>query len=186
MMSQQIFNEECRVAKFLFRNPAMAWFWLIVRVYVGYEWLVAGYEKVINPVWVGSGAGGAVRGFVQGALAKTGGVHPDVQGWYAAFLQNAVLPNVRLWSHTVAIGEVLVGVGLIVGCVVGIAAFFGIFMNLNYLLAGTVSTNPVLLVLGLGLVLAWRIAGYWGLDRFVLPLFGTWRRGRVFRKSAAS
>ena len=50
-----------------------------------------------------------------------------------------------------------------------IAAFFGSFMNLNFLLAGTVSVNPTMLVLGILVVFAWRVAGYWGLDRFVLP-----------------
>jgi thiosulfate dehydrogenase [quinone] large subunit len=54
----------------------------------------------------------------------------------------------------------------------GIAAFFGGFMNASYLLAGTVSTNPVLFILATWLVLAWRVAGYWGLDRWVLPLLG--------------
>jgi len=36
-----------------------------------------------------------------------------------------------------------------------------------------VSINPVIGFLALFLILAWRIAGYWGLDRWVLPLLGT-------------
>ena len=54
----------------------------------------------------------------------------------------------------------------------GIAAGFGVLMNLNYLLAGTVSINPVLGMLGLFLVLAWRVAGLIGLDRWLLPILG--------------
>jgi thiosulfate dehydrogenase [quinone] large subunit len=57
------------------------------------------------------------------------------------------LPYAGTWSYIVAFGEVLVGIGLILGALTGIAAFFGIFMNFNYLLAGTVSTNPILLAL---------------------------------------
>lgn len=174
--------EESPLSKFLFSNTKMAWFWFIVRLYVGWEWLVAGWGKVFSPVWTGEGAGTAISGFVNGALQKTGGAHPDVSGWYATFLQNSVLPYAKVWSYAVAYGEVLVGIGLIVGCFVGIAAFFGLFMNLNYLLAGTVSTNPILFVLSIGLILAWKIAGYWGLDRYVLPKFGVpWRSGQVYK-----
>jgi thiosulfate dehydrogenase [quinone] large subunit len=53
-------------------------------------------------------------------------------------------------------------------------------MNANYLLAGTGSSNPLLFILGTWLVLAWRVAGWWGLDRWLLPLLGTpWWPGRM-------
>ncbi|HEY4509288.1 MAG TPA: DoxX family protein [Candidatus Paceibacterota bacterium] len=155
------------INNFLFSNPKLSWFWLIVRVYVGYEWIMAGYEKIINPAWVGSSAGGAITGFVNGALAKTAGAHPDVSEWYAWFLTHAVLPNANLWSHAVAYGELAVGLGLIFGVLTFWAAFFGFFMNLNYLLAGTVSTNPVLLVLALLIMLAHRVAGRIGFDYYI-------------------
>lgn len=168
------------ITRFFTANTASAPFWLIVRLYLGYEWFMAGWEKVINPVWFGTGAGAALQGFLQGSLAKTAGAHPDVSGWYAAFLQSAVAPHLVAWSNFVAVGEVIVGLMLILGLCTGVFAFFGFFMNLNYLLAGTVSTNPVLLVLALGLMLANRVAGYWGLDRFIRrPLF----RGSTIRSS---
>jgi thiosulfate dehydrogenase [quinone] large subunit len=171
---------EPAVARFLFSDTRMAWFWLIVRVYCGWEWLEAGWAKVLNPAWFGSGAGGALRGFVNGALQKAAGDHPDVTDWYAALLQTFVLPNATFFANLVAVGEVLVGLGLIAGALTGIAAFFGTVMNANYLLAGTVSTNPLLFILGTWLVLAWRVAGWWGLDRWLLPLLGTpWAPGRV-------
>jgi thiosulfate dehydrogenase [quinone] large subunit len=50
-------------------------------------------------------------------------------------------------------GEVAVGAALILGFLTGIAAFFGGLMNANYLLAGTVSTNPILFILATWLVL---------------------------------
>lgn len=154
---------------FFFTSRESAPFWFIVRLYVGYEWLVAGLDKVMNPVWFGGDAGKALAGFVKGALGKTSGAHPDVQMWYAGFLNDAVLPNLVSWSNAIAVGEVLVGVGLIVGAVVGVAAFFGAFMNLNFMLAGTVSVNPILFTLSIFLILAWRVAGYWGADKYLLP-----------------
>jgi thiosulfate dehydrogenase [quinone] large subunit len=168
------------LARFLFADTRLAGFWLLVRVYCGYQWLEAGWSKLQNPAWFGSSAGGALRGFVNGALQKSSGDHPDVTGWYALFLQTFVLPNAALWSNVVTVGELLVGLGLIVGALTGVAAFFGTLMNANYLLAGTVSTNPLLFILGTWLVLAWRVAGWWGLDRWLLPLLGTrWAPGRA-------
>jgi thiosulfate dehydrogenase [quinone] large subunit len=81
-------------------------------------------------------------------------------------------------------GEMLVGIALIVGIFTGIAAFFGGFMNVNYLLAGSVSTNPILFAIATWLVLAWKTAGWWGLDRWMLPALGTpWSPGRIFSQS---
>lgn len=173
--------EEPPVSRALFGGIRWAWIWLIIRLYVGYEWLMAGIGKVGSPAWTGENAGAAITGFVTGALTKTTGDHPDVQAWYAWFLNTLVLPYAKFWSILVAWGEVLVGIALIIGLFTGIAAFFGSFMNINYLLAGTVSTNPILFVLAMFLVLAWRTAGWWGLDRWLLPMLGTpWKPGVVF------
>lgn len=185
------------IARFLFADTRMAWLWLIVRLYVGYEWITAGLEKLtgysfafgsefgqkVSSPWVfGAHDGAAIKGFVGGALAQAGGPHPAVQGWYASFLQSAVLPNATVFAYFVTFGEVLIGLGLIFGVLTGIAAFFGVFMNLNFLLAGTVSINPVIGVLAVFLVLAWRIAGYYGGDSIVLPLLGTPWTGSLMHK----
>lgn len=170
---------ELSLSRFLFSDTRMAWFWLIVRLYVGWEWLAAGWAKVNNPAWAGSEAGAAIRGFLTGALNKTGGAHPDVQWWYADFIRVYALDNTLVMSNMVAYGELLVGIALILGVFVGIAAFFGAFMNMNFLLAGTVSANPIFLILGILLLLAWRTAGWYGLDRYTLRYIGTpWFGGR--------
>ena len=100
------------IARLIFSDVRLSWLWLILRVYVGYEWFMAGWTKLSNPVWFGDKAGVALTGFLNGALAKTAGEHPDVQGWYAGFLQTMVMPNAALWSRFVVIGEILVGVAL--------------------------------------------------------------------------
>lgn len=174
---------EPALSRFLFADTRLAFVWLILRLYIGFEWLFAGYEKIMNPAWVGPTAGTALKGFLMGSLTKTSGPHPDVANWYAAFLKDVVLPNAAMFSHLVAWGEVFVGLGLILGIFTGIAAFFGGFMNMNYLFAGTVSSNPFMFLIQLLLILAWRIAGWYGLDRYVLPLLGTpWKPGKLFKK----
>jgi thiosulfate dehydrogenase [quinone] large subunit len=190
------------IAKFLFADTRIAWFWLIVRLYVGYEWFVAGWEKLTgqnlafgkgflsgDPAsrWVfTSHTGAAIKGFVGGAVAQTTGAHPAVQLWYANFLKMFVLPHPAVWAYAITFGELAVGLGLIFGVLTGIASFFGVFMNLNYLLAGAVSTNPVLGVLGIFLILAWRVAGYYGVDRYLLPLLGTPWTGSLSKKQAVA
>lgn len=173
---------ENKFSRLMFGDTRLGWLWLVVRVYVGWSWLTAGWEKITGGGWVGSTAGNSISGFLSGAVKKSGGAHPAVQGWYATFLKDFALPHAHIFSYMVAYGETLVGVALILGVVTGIAAFFGCFMNMNYLLAGASSSNPVLLALGLFLILAWRIAGWYGADRWILTQLGTpWDPGVVFR-----
>jgi len=167
----------------LFNQVRWAWLWLALRVWVGWHWLESGWGKLHNPAWTGSKAGSALSGFVNNALTKTSGAHPDVQSWYAWFLQHVVIPNATPWSYLVSWGEFLVGIALILGIFTGIAALFGSFMNLNYLLAGTVSINPILFVPAIFIIMAWKTAGWWGLDRWLLPALGTpWRPGYIFHE----
>ncbi|MCR4276459.1 MAG: DoxX family membrane protein, partial [Candidatus Parcubacteria bacterium] len=130
--------EESWFVHFFTADKASAPMWFVVRLYLGYEFLMAGWGKLASPAWFGSDAGAALQGFVQGALAKTTGAHPDVYTWYASFLQSTVLPNLVVWSNAVVLGEIAIGLGLIVGLCTRGAAFFAFFMSFNFLLAGTV------------------------------------------------
>jgi thiosulfate dehydrogenase [quinone] large subunit len=169
---------EPKLARFLFADTRLSWLWFIVRVYVGWQWVSAAIEKIQGPGWIGSTAGVGLKGFVGGSIAQTAGAHANVQGWYATLLKDLVLPHLVGWSYVITFGELACGVGLILGVFTGIAAFSGAFMNMNYMLAGAVSINPILLFLELLLILAWRVAGYLGADFALLPFLGTpWQRG---------
>ncbi|ODT04521.1 MAG: hypothetical protein ABS52_04525 [Gemmatimonadetes bacterium SCN 70-22] len=85
------------------------------------------------------------------------------------FSREVVLPKAEVFGWLVSLGELLVGAALVLGVLTGVAAFFGGVMNANFLLAGTVSANPILLALELVLIVAWRPAGWWGLDRWIIP-----------------
>jgi thiosulfate dehydrogenase [quinone] large subunit len=160
--------EDPPLARALFGDVRWSWIWLILRVYVGWAWLSEGIAKATTPAWIGAQAGSFLTVWISNALLKTHGAHPDVQGWYGWFLSAVVLPHAAVWSYIVTFGEIAVGLALILGLFTGIAAFFGTTMNASYLLAGTVSVNPILFAFGSLLVLAWKTAGWWGLDRFVL------------------
>ncbi len=180
--NQGIEFPEPKLSRLLFADSRFAWVWLVLRVYVGYQWVMAGWEK-LNGGWVGSGAGTAIGGFFSGVVAKAVGAHPAVSSWYAWFITNVALPHSVFFSYAITLGELAVGAGLILGAFTGIAAFFGAFMNLNFLFAGAVSINPLLALIELFLILAWRISGWIGVDRFLLPALGVpWRPGVLFRK----
>ena len=170
---------EPAISRFFLGSVGSSVLWFVVRMDVGAQWLLAGWEKINSPAWGTSGK--AIAGFAAGALAKTSGANPSVQGWYAWFLQHIVLPNAGLFSFLITWGEFAVGLGVLLGVLTGIAAGFGVLMNLNYLLAGTVSINPVLGVFGLFLVISWRVCGWIGFDRWLLPALGLpWKPGTWF------
>lgn len=146
--------------------------WLVLRLWLGYVWLQAGWGKVFGDKatgWVGNKAGAAVTGFLKGALEGATGENPRVPAWYADFVREVALPNAQLFSYMVAYGEVLVGIALIVGLVTNFAALMGILMNLSYLFAGSISKNPQMLLAEAALVFAGLAAGYYGIDRFLAP-----------------
>jgi thiosulfate dehydrogenase [quinone] large subunit len=176
---------EPTIARFFFGSSGSAPMWFIIRMNVGAQWFLAGWEKISNPDWGTSGV--ALSGFVQGALSRSLGANPSVQGWYADFLQHIVLPNAGLFSFLVTYGEFAVGLGILLGALTGIAAGFGVLMNLNYLLAGTVSINPLLGMFGLFLVFSWRVCGWIGVDRWLLPALGLpWKPGVTLQQGSAA
>lgn len=59
--------EDPPLARFLFSDVRLAWLWLIVRVYLGYQWLEAGLHKVADPKWMETGE--ALQAFWRRAVA---------------------------------------------------------------------------------------------------------------------
>jgi thiosulfate dehydrogenase [quinone] large subunit len=170
------------IAQALFANTRWAWLWLIVRVYLGYTWLISGWGKLSNPAWVQNGE--ALKGFWARAVAvPEAPARPLIAfDWYRLFLQSLLDSQSYTWfAKLIVAGEILIGLALILGIFTGIAAFFGGFMNWNFMMAGSASVNPVLFSLSVLLVLAWKTAGWWGLDRWLMPLLGSpWQPGRLF------
>ncbi|WP_322814539.1 DoxX family membrane protein [Chloroflexus sp.] len=171
----------------LFSSTKFAWLFLIIRLFLGYSWLTSGWGKLNNPAWMESGA--AILGFWKNAVAiPETGRPPIAYDWYRSFIQFLIDTESHTWfAKLIVYGEILVGIGLIVGGLVGFSAFFGALMNFNFMLAGTASTNPVMFTLAIILMLGWKVAGYYGLDYYLLPLLGTpWGRNKPVQTSPAS
>lgn len=171
-------------SRYLFSSTESSWLWLIARLYLGTEWLGAGVHKVLDPAWMQDGT--ALQGFFQRIVAiPETGKPPITFDWYRPFIQSFLDSGNYVWfAKIIAVGEVLVGIALIVGLFVGIAAFFGALMNFNFMLAGSASTNPLLFLVAILLILAWKVAGYIGIDGLLLPTLGTpWAPGTAFKHS---
>ena len=166
--------------RFLFGNSRAGLFWLPIRLFVGFTWLEAGYHKFSGTGWMDGGA--ALKGFWTAAVAVPDKGSPAITyDWYRSFIQTLLDNQAYTWfAPLIAFGEMAVGLGLLLGVLTGIAAFFGDLMNMSFLLAGSASSNPVMFTLAIGLMLAWKVAGYYGLDRYILPLLGTpWHPGTL-------
>jgi hypothetical protein len=72
-----------------------------------------------------------------------------------------------VFGPPVAIGEVVIGICVILGLFTGIMAFLRAVLNFSFIFAGTAGVNPAMIIVSLFLILAWRNAGWYGLDRFV-------------------
>ncbi len=168
--------------QFIFGNVWMAPIWLVIRLYVGWQWLQAGYHKVTGHGWLDQN-GAALQGFWTRAIAiPEKGTPPIKFDWYRDVLSFMLNHHWYEWfAWLIAFGETAAGIGLIIGAFTGVAAVGGAFMNFNFMLAGSASTNPVLFFLGIMLLLAWKVCGYIGIDRWLLPALGTpWEPGPAF------
>lgn len=157
----------------IFANTVMAPVWLIIRLYVGWQWISAGWHKVHGEGnWLENDG---VRGYWERIVEVPEQGRPAITyDWYRDLIQFLLD---REWSGVfswmVALGEMATGIALIVGLFTGFAALGGAFMNMNFMLAGSASSNPVLFLLAMLLMLAWKVAGHIGIDRWLLPLLGT-------------
>lgn len=153
------------------KNPIKSIVALLIRFYFGYYFLNAGIGKFQTGF-----NGQSVSGFLKGGLAQTADAlaaagktgKANVTDTWAWLINHVFLPNADIMAFMVKTGEVLIGLGLILGCFTTLAAFFALTMNFSFLLSGTVSSNPQM-VLGFLILLYFASAsGAIGVDRFFM------------------
>ena len=128
-----------------FRQNTALGYVAILRIMVGYHFLVVGLGKLTG-------------GFLGGeALPRTlSGVADDPISWHRDFILGVVVPNADVFSYLVCFGELAIAFSLLSGCLVRIASSFGAFYNLNIYLAiaiprggATVGINRIFIILHL-------------------------------------
>ena len=160
------------IINMVFNDKRFSVLWLVVRVWLGWQWIEASLHKLSSPAWMQTGD--ALKGFWMGAVQIPAEGRPAIAyDWYRSFLQFLLDAQAYTWfAKIVAVSELLFGILLIAGVFVGATAFFSGFMNWNFIMAGSASVNGVFFGLAVLLVLAWKIAGYIGADYFLLPRVG--------------
>jgi thiosulfate dehydrogenase [quinone] large subunit len=123
----------------------------IPRIFVGYHFIGVAWAKLS-------------RGFLNGKdlsaqLLQT--VGKDPVGWHRHFILGFVLPHSAFFSYLVPLGELAIGISLVLGCLVRLSSLFGAFHNLNILFAialassgAQVAVNEIFIVLHLMFVFA--------------------------------
>lgn len=169
----------------VFSDTRLAPLWLVARVYLGYQWLLAGWHKIWGDdrwISVPGQDGLGLKSFWERAVSFPEQGSPPIKfDWYRDFLQYMLNHDMYTWfSWIIAFGEVAAGLALIIGAFTGFAALGGALMNFNFMLAGSASTNPVLFIIAILVLFGWKVAGWMGVDRWLLPALGTpWQSGAV-------
>jgi thiosulfate dehydrogenase (quinone) large subunit len=165
------------------RDPRLGMVWLAVRLWVGWKFLEAGWEKVTGEGWLGSTE--SIHGFLgsAGSAEATAGEHASVSVWYAWLVNHIFLHLQGPLSYLVPIGEMAIGIGLILGIFTFGAAFFGAMLNLLFMLSGSLSAgvNPIMFGLELLIMFAGAAACVYGVDRILLPQIKSWWASRRSR-----
>jgi len=144
------------LAENLDHQSSAAWIALL-RIWVGAVWLQAGWGKITKE------GGWSAAGYLRG-IAERDTVPFE---FFRGLAESVFVPYAATFSFLVAWGEVLVGLALILGVVTNFAATMGILMNLSFLFAGTVSSNPWFVAIQTVLILGG--AGYaFGFDRYLV------------------
>ena len=156
----------------LFSDKRFSILWLVVRVWLGWQWFEAGLAKLQNPAWMQTGE--ALKGFWTNAVRiPDEGRPPIAYDWYRSFIQSMLDSGSYVWfAKLVTVGELLIGIAMILGFLMFFTAFMAGFLNWNFIMAGAASANGLWLVLAVLLIAAWKISGYLGADYFLLPRIG--------------
>ena len=158
---------------------------LAARLYVGWEFLHAGWLKMSDSWYTQHAGAGEVKGILEGAIAQSKATaqspFPAVPHWFAYLADHVFIPHAQLISYLVVTGELLVGIGLILGLFLRLSAFFGVMLNALFMFAGAlgVGLNPEMAILGLFVLTGPAVAIYaasadrYLVDRLHLPILPT-------------
>ncbi|HYG56733.1 MAG TPA: DoxX family membrane protein [Symbiobacteriaceae bacterium] len=155
-----------------FKGAKGSWMWLAIRLYIGYQWLLAGWGKLTgaNPFDATGYLKGAAAKYFLSAEAIATGSKPFSAMWWGDFLNSFAIPGAKIFNVMVPIGELMVGLALIIGFATIFSACMAALMNFAFLMSGSTSSSPYLFALSFILVVAGGAhAGFLGVDYFFRP-----------------
>jgi uncharacterized membrane protein YphA (DoxX/SURF4 family) len=117
-----------------------------LRLFIGLGWLRACAEKVIDPGWRD---GSSLTAFLSHRLAAGEVAFP----WYETLMEQVSLPHATALALVILLGQFLAGAAIAAGLVTNAALLGGLFMNLNFLLAGEPNPSTFYIVIQVALLL---------------------------------
>jgi thiosulfate dehydrogenase [quinone] large subunit len=118
-----------------------------VRAFIGIGWLRACAEKIIEPGWRD---GASLAAFLDHQMQSGMVVFPA----YRALVGDVFLAQALVLGWIVMIGQLLAGAAILTGSLTRAALLGGIFMNLNFLLAGVPDPSAFYIVIQVVLLMA--------------------------------
>jgi thiosulfate dehydrogenase [quinone] large subunit len=121
----------------------------VVRILVGAVWLNGALEKLLNPNFPQQ---------FRGAL-EAGGYVDQAPPWFQAFMTGTVVPNAELFANLTRLGELSLGIALILGLFTNLAALGSTLFSLTLVFSqggvgfGTGLAEPAFLNLNVVLAL---------------------------------
>ncbi len=151
------------VKDFLQKNGKIAFFLMLIRIYLGITWMLQGSGKISSKTF-------DATVFLKGAVekAKLTGMDAAVQNWWAFFVKTFFLPNVDVINYLVPVSELFVGIALISGTFTRRALYIALTFNFMYLLSGSLMINPQMILFSLFLLKTRENAGRIGIDGWII------------------
>lgn len=159
-MWHQFFNKN-RGKSFIVQNLGVSTsaFWLaILRIYLGYRWIMSGLEKV-HSGWLAAG-----DKLVAGA--STSPIGPNTPEWYASLVEKFIFPHALFFQTMITLSELAIGTCLVLGLFTMLASLGSLFMLINFMISGSGDMWFFMVTLAI----CFSGAGHcFGLDRWAIP-----------------
>lgn len=146
---------------------------LPLRLFIGLGWLRASIEKLLEPDWY---SGAALHHFFYERIAEGDVAFP----FYQFLMEGLFFTHAPLLSKLIIVGELYCGFAILLGLLMRPALLAGLFMNLNFILAGSVNPSAFYIVIQLTLLVS-VVGEVFGIDSILLPL-NSFARGTPRRR----
>ena len=137
---------------------------LPLRLFIGLGWIRAGVAKLIDPEWY---SGDLLIEFLQANLLHGGATFPIYNG----LMMGLFTEHASFLSNLVTAGQLYTGLAIFFGIFTRPALLAGLFMNMNFVLAGTVNPSAFYMIIQLTLLTS-NVGRVLGIDGFLNNMRG--------------
>lgn len=151
------------------------WILLPLRLFLGVTFVYAGMQKLIDPQYFNPAARGYIGKQILG-FASGSPIHN--------FLVYFIIPHATFFGVLVAIGELAIGIGTLLGLLLRPAAFFGLLLNLIFFLSASWRVYPYFYGADIVFVFCWITMLIASPELCWLPALDTWLVVRLLQNAS--